>query len=133
MKWKIEFVEPENYLKVTTEGVYNPEPHLQMMKEILTSPYWKPGSSILLDVRKLDYSKTNLVELEQSSRDMLAYNQIIGSAKIAFLANSIESLNVIRQFELTTEEDVSAWMQVFLSENQALRWLNAYRASNGNG
>lgn len=120
-------------MRVTIKGVYHPDPHLQMMREIFASSHWKPNLSILLDVRKLDYSRTNLVELEKSSNDMLVYNQIIGSAKIAFLTNSIENLNIIRQFELTTEEDVSAWMQVFLDENQAIRWLSAYRASQNNG
>lgn len=130
MNWEFAFVEPEEYLRITARGVYHPVPHLQMMKETVTHLNWKPGTPVLLDVRKLDYSQTNLIELEQSSRDMFVYDNFIGSSKIAFLTASINDLNVIRQFELITAEDVSAWMQVFLDENQALRWLSAYRTVN---
>lgn len=127
MKWDIQFIEPEKFMKITAEGKYEPEEHLVMMKEILSHPLWKPDTPVLLDNRKLDYFGTDLVDLEKSSADMLMYNQFIGSSKIAFLTNSIENFNIIRQFELITEEEVSAWMQVFLDENQALRWLLAYR------
>lgn len=127
MKWEIQFIESEGFMKVTNEGIYQPEEHLKMMEELLARPEWKPDTPVLLDNRKLDYSDTNIADLEQSSEHMLSYNRFIGNSKIAFLTNSIENFNVIRQFELITEEEVSAWMQVFLDENQALRWLLAYR------
>lgn len=129
MKWKIEYLEKEGYVRIMTEGVYNPEEHLQMMKDTLSADFWKPDTPVLLDNRKLDYSETDLEDLKKSSHDMLVNNELIGNAKIAFLISSIGDYKVVRQFELITEEDVSAWMHVFMDENQALRWLLAYRTT----
>jgi hypothetical protein len=128
MKWKFEFLPKENYIRVTSEGVYNPTEHRQMMIELFSQPEWHPGMAVFLDNRKLSYAEAVLAELQQSSDDVLQYNSLIGESKIAFLVGSLADVEAIRRFELMTEEDVSAWMQVFLDENQALRWLLAYRS-----
>jgi hypothetical protein len=128
MKWKFEFLPKENYIRVTSEGVYNPTDHRQMMIELLSLPEWHPGMAVLLDNRKLSYAEAVQADLQQSSDDVLQYNSLIGESKIAFLVGSLGDVEAIRRFELMTEEDVSAWMQVFLDENQALRWLLAYRS-----
>ena len=126
MKWKIEFVEDKNYVRITTEGKYTPATHRQMGEDFLSKEFWQPGMPVLLDNRALDYSEADTKDLEISSCDMLKSNERIGDSKIAFLISSVESYKVIREFELITEEEVSAWMQVFLDENQALRWLNIF-------
>lgn len=133
MEWNIEYVENEKYIRVTTSGSYNPQEHLRMMKELLAADFWKPDTPVLLDNRKLDYSETDLEDLKQSSHDMLVNNELIGHSKIAFLIGTKESYEVVRQFELITEEEVSAWMHIFMDEKQAVRWLLAYRTTYGTG
>lgn len=131
MKWEIKYVEDKKYVRITTEGIYNPVEHLQMMEDLLSADFWKPGTAVLLDNRQLDYSEAQLKDLEKSSHDMLVNNDLIGHSKIAFLIKSKEAYEVVREFELITEEEVSAWMHIFLDENQAIRWLIAYRTTHG--
>lgn len=133
MHWNFEYVSDERYLRITTEGVYNPDEHRQMLKEVLELPDWKPGLPIFLDNRKLSYAEADTKDLKESGEDMLRSDTLIGDSKIAFLAGSRSDFEVIRRFELITEEDLSAWMQVFLDENEALRWIRKYRGDHING
>lgn len=133
MNWKIEYDEREKYVRITSSGVYDSEEHMQLMKEFLSADFWKPGTPVLIDDRRLDLSEVDLEDLKKISHDMLVNNERIGNSKIAFLVSDKEDYNLVRQFELITEEDVSAWMHVFMNENQALRWLSAHRSSRADG
>ena len=48
MDWSIEFIEAENYVKVTLTGDFNASDHLRMIEEILGQKYWKSGMNILI-------------------------------------------------------------------------------------
>ena len=133
MNWKIEFVEDEHYVRVTLEGVFSVEDHERMMEEIFSRPFWQPGIPILFDDRKLTHRETSNADLQKVSAETRANNERLGDSKLAFLTYSRSDFETLRRFELITEEEVSAWMHAFFDENEALRWLLAYRVRPSDG
>ena len=124
MNWTVEIVEKKNYFKIILEGEFNVGDHLHMIEDVISRQIWTAGMNVLLDSRKVDYSKTDAGIMKQAGENMSKFDAQIGEGKAAILMGSLPSFGKGRQFELMTEEKVSANVSVFLDETRALKWLS---------
>jgi hypothetical protein len=110
----------ENYVRVTVEGAFNASDHLQMIEDIISREFWKPGMNRLIDSLNVDYSKANMNIMSQACDNLKRYDKENGSGKIALLMGTVSNYGKGRQFETLTNEGVSAKIRIFLDEYQAI-------------
>ena len=123
MEWTIEQGKGTDYFAVATRGAFDVDDHRRMVKDIISRDFWRPGMSVLFDHRALDFGDTGYAEMRKAADNHLSNDICIGEGKAAILMKSLADYGRGRQFELLTEGQVSARMQVFLDEAQAVRWL----------
>lgn len=123
MEWTIDFGRAEEYVVVTTRGVFSPEDHRQMTEDIVSREEWRPGMAVLFDHRQLDFGDSGLEAMQRAGETHRENDDRIGDGKAAVLMNTPVNFGRGRQFQLLTEGKVGARLQIFLSEAEAIRWL----------
>jgi hypothetical protein len=123
MKWTIEFLEAEHYIRVNTEGRFNIKDQLRKIEEILSQEYWRPGLNILFDSTKVDFSDSSYEVIWELANYFVKNDELIGNGKVAILVKLVSDFGKGRQFEMLTDEKIEASVGIFLNEKQALRWL----------
>ena len=122
MKWTITFYVNE-YVRVETSGQYNSVYQQQMVAEILTHPSWRPGMAALFDHRRLDFSGVTFKTMSQSGANHKKNDNKIGESRTALLLSEGLAYGSGRQFLAMIEGNVSATLQLFTDEVEALKWL----------
>ena len=125
MKWDIKYIEDENYVRIVYEGTFSVSEQEKAIEELLASEFWKPGMRILIDHRKFDFGNTNVSIMKEMSVFHQKNDARIGAGRIAVLMKSLSDFGRGRQFELLSEGKISAKLQIFLKEDEALGWLLA--------
>jgi hypothetical protein len=123
MNWTIEDINDRDYVRITTRGLFNPADHLEMVEDIISKKFWKPGRCTLFDHRLLDFGNTTLDSIRETGSNHEINEQRIGDSKSAILMKSLADFARGRQFELLTTGKISARLRIFLSEDEALEWL----------
>ena len=120
------------YICVRTEGKALNEQVAEMWDDLLGSEYWQPGTPALFDNRKLEpFSRTGPgIEMTQDAADYFERRAgDIGPARIAFLTTAHENYPLVRQFQVSLlTRRMSATIQIFYEEEDAIQWLSFGRA-----
>ncbi len=122
MNWTITFYEDE-YVRINTSGQYNPAKQRQMVQDILAHPQWQPGMSALFDHRQLDFTGVTFETMFQSGANHKKNDNKIGQSRTALLLSQGLAFGSGRQFLAMIEGNVSATLQLFTDEVEALKWL----------
>lgn len=125
MNWTIEYIKNPNFVKIVTEGDFSVSDHLEMIKDITSQNFWKPGMDTFFDNRKLEFNETTVELMKKVSENHKRYEAQIGGGKAAILMKSLEDYLRGRQFELLTSPQASAKLNIFLNEDEALKWLTS--------
>jgi hypothetical protein len=123
VNWNIEYVEAQNYIKITGEGVFSIEDHSRVFQDILANEHWEPGIPILFDNRNLDFGVTNVSIIKRASDNYSRVSNRLGNGKTAMLMKSLIDFGRGRQFEMLSEEKCQMNMCIFLEEEKAISWL----------
>lgn len=123
MRWTVEPGGEGGFVVVATSGKFDVSDHLRMIEDILTRPYWVPGTPVLFDHRQLDFGDAGFESMEEAGANHLTNDARIGDGKAAILMSSPVDFGRGRQFELLTEGHVSAKIRIFRDEAQAVAWL----------
>lgn len=123
MEWTIGHGSSRDYLVVATRGAFSVDDHRRMIEDIISRDFWRPGMSVLFDHRELDFGDSGLAVMRQAAENHLARDICIGDGKAAILMKTLADYGRGRQFELLTEGQVGARLQIFRDEAQALHWL----------
>ncbi|HEX8251162.1 MAG TPA: hypothetical protein VF599_23510 [Pyrinomonadaceae bacterium] len=123
MYWTVAYVKDRRFVRVVARGVYNIDDHMRMLEDVASRDFWTPGMNWLLDNSELDFSRTSLEQLREAGRKRIEFDALIGSGKTAVLVNSLINFGRARQFELITTGKVSAKIDIFKDEDEAVRWL----------
>jgi hypothetical protein len=125
MNWTIEYIKNPNFVKIVTEGDFSVSDHLEMIKDITSQKFWKPGTDTFFDNRKLEFNETTVELMKKVSENHKEYEAQIGDGKAAILMKSLEDYLRGRQFALLTSPQASAKMNIFMDEAEALKWLTS--------
>ena len=125
MNWSVEYIQGKHYIRIAAEGDFTAEGQLQMMEDVITRNYWRTGMNILCDFRKLEFDADSLATIREVSINRQKKERQIGNGKSAMLMKSLADYARGRQYQLLTEPKVSARLQVFTNEEEALKWLLA--------
>lgn len=125
MKWTIHKTEEQPFIKIITEGDFNPEDHLKMVMDIVSSDFWKPGMNVLFDNRNLHFDFSDVSSISEAVNNHFMYDEKIGNGKSAILMNSVSDYGRGLQFELFGEGKLSTRLEIFLNEKGAIDWLTS--------
>lgn len=125
MDWTMKLIEQINTVRVTSSGTFDSDDDLKLVKDIISQNYWKPGMNMLLDHREVKFEGTDINQLRRVSEHHKKYEAEIGAGKMALLMKSLTDFARGRQFELLTEHDMEAEINVFVDEDKALEWLDS--------
>ena len=131
MDWTIEYIEDKHYVRVNSEGKFNLQDHQRKIEEIVSKDYWKPGMNILFDCTQVDFTGRDLEDVRKVVSDYANKKDLIGHGKIAMLMKSLTNFARGRQFQILTEDKISADVGIFLDENQSLDWLERQISTQG--
>ena len=96
-----------------------------MIQEVVSQKFWKPGTNLLIDDRKVEFSGTDVDLIRKVSENFRSFGKEIGDGKVAILMDSLTDYARGRQFELLTDYKMSAEIRAFMDEEKALDWLNS--------
>jgi hypothetical protein len=123
MEWTVEHKQAQDYVIVATRGEFALHDHVRMIEDIVSRGFWRPGTAVLFDHRSLDFGAVGFGGMRQAAANHVAQDDRIGSGKAALLMRTPADYGRGRQFEMLTDGVVSATVQIFLDETEALRWL----------
>jgi hypothetical protein len=123
MKWTVTYDEENDYVRVTTEGVFNVTDHLEMIEDILSRDFWRPGMAAFFDHRLLDFGESTFEIMMEASANHTANDDRIGSGKAAILMKTIADFGIGRQFQSIAGDNISALLHIFTNEEKAHRWI----------
>jgi hypothetical protein len=123
MEWTVELAHHPRYVRITTRGEFSVADHLAMIEDILTRPFWQPGTAALFDHRQLDMAGATYAVMSGASQNHLRHDTRIGAGKAAVIMGSAADFGSARQFEMLVEGQASATLRVFLDPVAALAWL----------
>jgi hypothetical protein len=124
MNWTIEYVEDQQYVRVSLSGKFSPEHHRFMIEDVLARDFWRPGLNVLFDNRNLDFGVTSVEIMRLASQNQIKHNDRIGSGKVALLMKSLSDYARGRQYEILAEGKALTKVRTFRNEKEALRWLS---------
>lgn len=121
MKYKIEYLSPENLFSIKTEGSMTGEDFIAMAEEILNHPNYRPNNNVLFDHRELNFKNVTMPDIEKI-RDFHRTNENkIGNGKSAILVKSqSEWNNIWEQGEKIKTVNI---VKVFDKVDDAINWI----------
>ena len=123
MEWEIEFIKARNYVRVIRKGAFSIQKHSNFLEDIVSQEFWKPGTPVLVDYRKADFSRIDFNQVGQALSNLQRISKQFGNSRIAMLMQSMADFGTGRQFELMADGTMDLEMRVFLNEKEALEWL----------
>jgi hypothetical protein len=127
MKWTVEREPEADFVRVVTSGDFSVDDHRRMIEDIVARPYWRPGTDVLFDHRRMDLSRVGYAAMEQASESHVRYGERIGDGRAAIVVRSAVDYGSARQFEMLTEHQAHARLRVFLDAGEAEDWIRSDR------
>jgi hypothetical protein len=122
MEWTIENID-DKYSVVRTYGKYNSANHYNMVEDLLSKDFWRPGMPIIYDHRELDISESSYDTVQNAAIIRTKYEAKFGDSRAAIVTVNDYMFGVFRQFEAVVEPDVRGTFGVFKSYEDAETWI----------
>ncbi|MEZ5428351.1 MAG: hypothetical protein R2747_18930 [Pyrinomonadaceae bacterium] len=124
MIWTIEYIEKQNYLKITREGKFGIAEHLNMFEEILLTEPFRPGMPLFFDNRDLEFGKVDFPTMHRAAGNYQKMSEKIGHGKAVMLMRKTSlDFGYGRQFQVLCQSRGLLEFGVFTDEEVALKWL----------
>lgn len=113
----------QDFAVVATHGEFALHDHVGMIEDIVSRDFWRPGTAVLFDHRALDFVALGFAGMRTAAGNHVTHDDRIGGGRAALLMKTQADYGRGRPFELLTHGTVSATVQIFMDEADALRWL----------
>ena len=123
MKFEIDFGQSPLYVLIKTEGKASVEGFDNLMKTLVNSPQWKPGTRQLADHRKLIVSEISSEEMRQLVNIVKKYSREHGNGPCAFVMQNALGFGLARMYELMGGMGIHKELAVFYEIDDAIEWL----------
>lgn len=123
MNWTIDYIESGSYVRVTFDGKFSISREKDMYTELVSQPFWKPGTPILFDNMKMDLGQIDYKTMQQAAQHYKNATKLLGKGRAALVMGSTLDFGYGRQYQQLTEFNGETEMRVFPAEAEALKWL----------
>lgn len=111
------------YVLLETSGEVSVDGVERMLKQLVESPRWTPGTDQLIDHRKLDVKKLSADDMRKI-RDILNRHSLeLGRGRCAFVVKDTLGFGLGRMYEMLGGDRIHGDFGVFYSLDDARRWL----------
>src|SRR5512142_2676387 len=127
MEWKIDRSSMPSFVRIETSGEACPESFAEMWNEVLAGEFWRPGSTVLIDNRKLKPLKNADAFTTAAIEYFVDNRERIGKACISSISSFPYHFKYARQFQYGIRlRGSDVVLQLFGTETQAVEWLDHY-------
>ena len=121
MKYTIVFC--NSFFEVVASGDANFEGIKLMISDLLSSPNWKPGNSLLLDYTKLNAGPLLVSQIKEMAWSVSNVRKELGSLKVAHVVSRDLEFGLIRMWDTFLFDDWDGTADIFWTRDQAVSWL----------
>lgn len=126
MEWSFNPSQSPEFIRIVTSGVFSSTQFSEMYDDLTSLEYWRFGTPLLFDNRKLDLTAADPLELMKASDLVVSRNPELAFTPIATLFDSPESMEIGERFGQITDHRSLADVRRFLKEAEAVEWLTSY-------
>jgi hypothetical protein len=123
MHWNIRNDTDSGYVHAYQSGPFSAEEQAAFLSAIFGSPFWQPGTPLIIDYCSLDMDNVGSGSVEVTRQQLAALNGQLGLGKLALLCDNDEKFGVGRQFQALVEDDLDREVRVFRDEDAAVDWV----------
>jgi hypothetical protein len=128
MEYTIEFGGAPQDVTITTSGSASAEGLIGYITDLVASPRWRAGMTILVDHRLLDGRPLCAADIKAFATAVVKRDEQIGPSRVAIVVPNPLMFGFARMYELHAERS-RAQSKVFYSHSDALSWLEGGEAT----
>jgi hypothetical protein len=98
-----------------------------MLAELTASPFWVPGTHLLMDHRKLDMHHVSPDDMVVIKDTALHFLEKLGHGRCAFIVETPVGFGLSRMYEELGGSEVHHSLAIFFEEGPAIDWLKGCR------
>jgi hypothetical protein len=111
------------FLRVVNTGPVDSGDFARMWDQVLALDYWRPGTNVLFDNRKLKVVTQGYELTSEAAKYFVSRIAQIGHGKIAVLMGREENLQFGQQFNYQIRSRTDQRVQYFFNEADAVGWV----------
>ncbi|MFH1645451.1 MAG: hypothetical protein ABIB11_03430 [Candidatus Omnitrophota bacterium] len=123
MRFNITYQKDSHFFYVVTDGEMSYQAFKDMSEAILSQDNFVPGSNVLFDHRKLDFSKVSSSDITSIKDFHFANEARIGSGKSAMLIPKDKRDMWFKMWQMDERRVVSNTVKVFSDYDEAEEWI----------
>jgi hypothetical protein len=132
MEYTIEFGGTPQDVTITTSGSASVEGMIGYVTDLVASPRYRPGMTILVDHRLLDARSLTAADIKAFAIAVVKRDEQIGPSRFAIVVSNPLMFGFARMYELHADGS-QLRSKVFYSDGDALRWLASGDATLSDG
>ena len=129
MKYTIEFGGTPQDVTITTAGLADAKGLVGLVRDLVSSPRFRPGMLILEDNMAIDASKLTSLDLRAQADTVIELSDRIGPSKAAIIVPSPVTFGYVRMWQAYIDSRTAIESRVFYSRADGLEWLESKRVA----
>jgi len=122
VRWTVENIN-DLYIIVRTFGEYSSKDQIEMVTDILSKEFWRPGMPAIFDHRQLNLGGASFHSMMSARDGHAKHDDKIGKSKTALVVGDTAAYGTARQFQNIADGVIGAEIKVFLSYEDAETWI----------
>ena len=127
MEYTIEFGGTPQDVTITTTGLADAKGLVGLVRDLVSSPRFRPGMLILEDYTAIDASQVTSSDLRAQANAVIGLSDQIGPSKVAIVVPSPVTFGFSRMWEAYVDGRTAVESRVFYSRADGLEWLESNR------
>jgi hypothetical protein len=128
VEYRIEFEGTPQDVTITTSGPATAKGLIGFVTDLVASPRYRPGMSILVDHTALDARPLTAADIQALADAVVRLDEQIGSSRAAIVVPDSLTFGFARMYEHHAEA-AQVRSKVFYSRSDALAWLATHTAT----
>ena len=128
MQWIVELDASGDFVRVSTRDSFTVDGYRGMVDDILSRPFWRPGSDVLFDHRKLGFADVDFDVMRGTTEYHIEHDEKIGDGRAAIVVGNKLGFANARQFEALLGGKARARLRIFRELDAAVAWLTRQMA-----
>lgn len=129
MEYTIEFGGTPQHVTITATGLADAKRLVSLVRDVVSSPRFRPGMLILEDYLAIDASKVTSSDLRAQADTVIQLSDQIGPSKVAIIVPSPVTFGFARMWQAYVDDRTAMESRVFYSRADGLEWLESKRVA----
>ena len=127
MQWNFEYDETGGFVRAAASDSFSPDRVIGFFSEMLSQPYWRPGTPLLIDFSRLDVAAIGSRDVQVLKYIMSALRTRLGFGKLAIYCADEKRFEFGCSFSGIAQPNLDREICVFQIEEKATEWMLSTR------